>query len=253
MKSKFDSIEKLEGALIVSCQADHGEPLSSKEMIAALSLSVVSGGASALRLEGVENIRYVASVLKQHKLEIPILGLTKIHGLSVDQRLDQAYITPQFSDAEALAHAGADVIALDATGRPFKDGSTLKEAIDRIHSQLKKPVMADVATLEQGMAAAEYGADLISTTLFGYTRETILGDDAGPGFDLLSRMLGAVTTPVIMEGRVWSPDELEKAFALGAYSVVVGSAITRPHYITRRFVKAIPQRFARPELGSQKA
>ncbi len=253
MKAKFDSIEKLKGVLIVSCQADHGEPLCSPDIIAALSLSVVSGGASALRLEGVENVGCVAKVLAEKKLDIPIIGLTKIHGLSVDQRLKQAYITPQFADAEALSLAGADVIALDATGRPRQDGTGLKETIERIHDQLGKPVMADVATLEQGVAAAEYGADVISTTLFGYTSETLLGDDAEPGFDLLSRLVAAVRTPVIMEGRVWKPEDLDKAFLLGAYSVVVGSAITRPHYITRRFVNAIPDRIARREPGIQKA
>lgn len=253
MTAKFDSIEKLDGVLIVSCQADQGEPLCSPAIIAALSLSVVSGGASALRLEGVENVQKVAQVLNQNKLDIPLLGLTKIHGLSADQRLDQAYITPQFSCAEALARAGADIIALDATGRARLDGLDLKETIERIHEELEKPVMADVATFEEGMAAAEYGADLISTTLFGYTRETVLKEDAGPGFELLAKLVNSQKTPVIMEGRVWQPEELEKAFTLGAYAVVVGSAITRPHYITRRFVKAIPDRIARRKSGSRKA
>jgi len=234
MTSKFDSINKLEGVLIVSCQADVGEPLCKPEIIAALSLSVLSGGASALRLE-VENVAAVRAVT-----DVPIIGLTKIHGITYDERMNSAFITSTFEEAKALSDAGADIIAMDATGRPRKDGLSVEETITRIHNELGKPVMADLATIEEASAASAAGADIISTTLFGYTAETLAGDEVGPGFDLLEAMLKITDAPVIMEGRVWHPEEVTRAFKLGAYAVVVGSAITRPHHITKRFVRAVP-------------
>ncbi len=246
MTSKFDSINKLEGVLIVSCQADVGEPLCKPEIIAALSLSVLSGGASALRLEGVDNVRAVRAVT-----DVPIIGLTKIHGITYDERMNSAFITSTFADAKALSDAGADIIAIDATGRPRQDGLSVAETIARIHDELNKPVMADLATIEEAEAASKAGVDILSTTLFGYTRETLACDDVGPGFDLLSAMLKITNVPVIMEGRVWHPEEVTRAFDLGAYAVVVGSAITRPHHITKRFQRAIPQRASAKETGSQ--
>jgi N-acylglucosamine-6-phosphate 2-epimerase len=234
-KSKYGVIDKLKGVLIVSCQADRGEPLCKPEIIAALSLSVLSGGASALRLEGVENVCAVRAVT-----DVPIIALTKLHDITYEERMKCAFITSTFEEAHALSDAGADVIAIDATGRPRRDGLSVKEVIARIHDDLDKPVMADLATFEEAVAAAEAGADILSTTLFGYTTETLAGDEVGPGFDLLSKIVEAkLEAPVIMEGRVWNTDEVKKAFELGAHAVVVGSAITRPHHITRRFVRAI--------------
>lgn len=233
LSKKHDAIEALEGGLIVSCQASQGEPLAHPEHILAMSLTVLMGGACALRLEGVENVETVRKSTK-----VPIIGLTKIHGLNSLEMLQQVYITPTFEDAAALAAAGADIIALDATGRPRKDGMTLDKTINRIHFELNKPVWADCATKEDGIAAWKAGADIISTTLFGYTQETLTDDDS-PGFELLRDLIETVNVPVILEGRIWHPDEVTSAFDLGAYAVVVGSAITRPHYITKRFVEAI--------------
>lgn len=233
LSKKHDAIEALEGGLIVSCQASQGEPLAHPEHILAMSLTVLMGGACALRLEGVENVEAVRKSTK-----VPIIGLTKIHGLNSLEMLQQVYITPTFEDAAALAAAGADIIALDATGRPRKDGMSLDKTINRIHFELNKPVWADCATKEDGIAAWKAGADIISTTLFGYTQETLTDDDS-PGFELLRDLIETVNVPVILEGRIWHPDEVTSAFDLGAYAVVVGSAITRPHYITKRFVEAI--------------
>lgn len=231
------NLGKLYGGLIVSCQADVGEPLSSPEHIAALALSVVYGGAKGLRLEGAENVTKV----KQHlSTKIPVIGLTKAQEIPYGERLRRVYITPSFEDAQAIADAGAEIIALDATGRLRKDGLSLKETIDLIHNELKKPVWADVATCAEGVLAAELGADIISTTLFGYTEETIVPADHGPALCLLAELKRYILTPVVLEGRVWYPDEVRQAFDSGAHAVVVGSAITRPKLITERFVRATP-------------
>jgi N-acylglucosamine-6-phosphate 2-epimerase len=241
-RSVKDVIDSIDGAMIVSCQASRGEPLNHPDHILALSLSGINGGARGLRLEGVENIARVRKSLDQlYSGAVPIVGLTKSE-IPAEEKLTSVYITASFDDAKSLALAGADIIALDATGRKRADGLSLQETIGRIHAQLDKAVWADCATFGEGLAAYEAGADIISTTLFGYTAQTALPKEAGPGLDLLKEFVTHIKAPVILEGRIWHPEELTRAFELGAHAVVVGSAITRPQLITERFVKAIPSR-----------
>lgn len=230
-----DVITKLKGGLIVSAQASDGEPLAAPEHICALALSGLNGGATGLRLEGADNIAYL-----RKRTPAPIIGLVKSTAVHEKDRLKSVYITATYQEAAAVAKAGADVVALDATGRPRADGLSLPELVNKIREELGLPVWADVATYEQGLAAAEAGADVVSTTLFGYTEETEKPADHEPDFDLLARLCRDIKKPVVLEGRVWHPSEVKKAFELGAYAVVVGSAITRPQLITKRFVKAIP-------------
>ncbi len=233
---KYKVIPQLKDSLIVSCQADAGEPLADPGHINALSLSAVRGGAKALRLEGIENIKKVRAATA-----LPIIGLIKAKTISESERLYKVYITASFAEAKALALAGSDIIALDATERPRADGLTLEETIFRIHSELNKPVWADISTVEEGLKAASFGADLISTTLFGYTKETKLTSDQGPALELVEQLVQETKVPIVLEGRVWYPEEVKEAFERGAFAVVVGSAITRPQLITERFVRAIPK------------
>jgi N-acylglucosamine-6-phosphate 2-epimerase len=138
------------------------------------------------------------------------------------------YITPQFDHAAAIARAGADIIAIDATSRNRPEGETLGSLIDKIHHQLSKPVMADVDTIEAAIAAQKAGADIIGTTLYGYTTET--QNLSPPGFDLLSQMVEQLEVPAICEGGISSPQMARQALDLGAYAVVVGTAITGIDY-----------------------
>jgi Putative N-acetylmannosamine-6-phosphate epimerase len=237
----FATIESIKGNLVVSCQASSGEPLNHKTHILAMSLSALNGGAGGLRLEGVENIAFVREFVDiNYKGHVPIIGLTKSE-LSAEQKLNTAYITASYVEAAELARAGADIIALDATGRRRLDNLSLKETVEKIHSELNVPVWADCSTFSEGLAAAEAGCDVVSTTLYGYTAETELPKEHGPGLSLLKEFVTHLKVPVILEGRVWTPAELTEAFELGAHAVVVGSAITRPQLITERFVKAIPR------------
>ena len=158
------------------------------------------------------------------------------------ERLSRVYITDTFAEAEAIAEAGADIIALDATARPRSDGLSLSQLIASIHDRLNKPVWADISSVGEGLSAAACGADVISTTLYGYTEETKCAGDAPPDFSLLGTLVRELSLPVVLEGRVWQPEDVRRAFELGAHAVVVGSAITRPQLITRRFVHAIPPR-----------
>ena len=235
--TKWKQIETLRNALVVSCQADAEEPLGAKECINALSLTAIKGGAKGLRLEGTQNIQYV----RKHT-QLPIIGLTKSKDVTPEQRLDTVYITATTDDAYAVAQAGADIIALDATGRSRPDGSSLKNMIDLVHEELSRPAWADIATVEEALRAMELGADVISTTMYGYTTSTQRDADAPPDFELLTQLCKLSPVPVTLEGRVWQPAQVTSAFECGAWAVVVGSAITRPELITHRFVAALPDR-----------
>lgn len=236
-KSKFESITSLAHALIVSAQASDDEPLNRPEHLCAMALSGINGGAKGLRLEGCENIAYIRKYTDR-----PIIGLSKSKNVPENERLNRVYITATFAEAKAVVEAGADIVAIDATARERPDGSDLHQLIKAIHEKLGKAVWADVSSLSEGIGAAEAACDVISTTLYGYTAETRRPEQDPPDFELLASLCKNLQLPIVLEGRVWHPYELRQAFELGAYAVVVGSAITRPQLIAKRFVHAIPVR-----------
>ena len=200
--------------LIVSCQAPADSPLHDPIAIAAMARTAINRGASGVR---IDTPAHVAAVRQQ--LSAPIIGIWK-------QQLPgcEIYITPRFEDARAIALAGADIIAIDATLRNRPAGEDLKTLIDRIHSELGKLVMADVDSIEAAIAAAEAGADTVATTLFGYTPQT--EKFSPPGFDLLAQMVEKLEIPAICEGGIAAPSMAKKALDLGAVAVVVGTDIT---------------------------
>lgn len=213
--------------LIVSCQALEHEPLHGSHIMARMALAAQQGGAVGIRANSPDDIRAIRQSVK-----LPIIGIYK----RVYEGSD-VYITPTFEEAKAVAQAGADMIALDATARPRPRRETLGDLIRRIHEELDLPVMADCSTLEEALEAERLGADVVSSTLAGYTpysRKT-----EGPDFDLLREMLARVAVPVFAEGRFHTPERVAQALAMGCYAVVVGGAITRPQEITARFVSAI--------------
>ena len=222
-------ITNLKGKIIVSSQAMLGEPFYEEACMQAMMQSAINGGASALRVAGVRDVRMAK------ELGTTVIGLTKPDRLP-ENWMSVVYITPSIKDVKGLIEAGADIIAFDGTSRQRPDGCTLELIIDTIHSA-NRIAMADISTLEEGINCSNLGADIISTTLAGYTEESITSLET-PDFDLLNKLVKKVKKPVFLEGRVWSPEEVTKAFEIGAYSVVIGSAITRPHLITKRFVKA---------------
>ncbi|WP_349237207.1 putative N-acetylmannosamine-6-phosphate 2-epimerase [Bosea sp. ASV33] len=213
-------------SLAVSCQARADNPLHGPAFMAAMAQAAEQGGALALRANGPADIAAIRAVSR-----LPIIGILK----RWDDRFP-VYITPDFASAEAIAAAGADIIALDATDRP-RDGEPLDRLIARIRDELGKPVFADCATLEDGVRAAALGASYIATTLSGYTPETEARKALGPDIALIEALAKTVSVPIIAEGRVEQPEQLELAFAAGAHAVVVGTAITNPREITRRFAR----------------
>ena len=220
-------IEALKGKIVVSVQAMPAEPLYKEECMAAMMASVVNGGAGALRVAGARDVKNAKT------FNLPVIGLTKPEKLPENWK-EVVYITPSLKEVRELINAGADIIAFDGTTRQRPNNCTIGEIISEIHSA-NKLAMADISTLEEGINCAKLGADIISTTLAGYT---IQSGEPGeqPDYNLLERLVNTIDKPVILEGRIWEPDDVKKAFGLGAHCVVIGSAITRPQLITKRFV-----------------
>ena len=222
-------IQKLKGIVVVSVQAMPTEPLYAEQCMVAMMKSVVNGGAGALRVAGARDVKNAKKLFN-----IPVIGLTKPNKIPQNWK-EIVYITPTLKDVIELIESGADIIALDGTQRKRPQGDKLKDLIKFMHIN-KRIAMADISTVEEGIAAAEAGADILSTTLAGYTLESASSPSDGPDFELLKQLVEKTKTPVVLEGRIWEPEQVDKAFELGAHCVVIGSAITRPQLITKRFV-----------------
>ncbi|WP_084516229.1 N-acetylmannosamine-6-phosphate 2-epimerase [Microbacterium luticocti] len=219
-----DAIGCLAGGLIVSCQAYPGEPMRDPRTMAQIAQAAVDGGAVAVRLQGLDDIRVAAH------LPVPVVGLWKDGNAGV-------YITPSLEHAVAVADAGADVVALDGTRRRRRDGRTLVETIRALRVERDVLVMADCGSLDDARAAEDAGVDLIGTTLSGYTGERARTD--GPDLELIAEVARRCDAPVIGEGRVRTPDDAAAVLAAGALAVCVGTAITHPASITARFARAL--------------
>ena len=218
-------VNQVHHGLIVSCQALPGEPLFGAEIMARLALAAAQGGARAIRANTPADIRAI-----RQAVDLPIIGLYKadIPGYPV-------YITPTLDHARAVAAARADIIAIDATARPRPEPGSLADYIAAIQRETGCPVLADIATFAEGLAAEAAGADLVSTTMSGYTGDSPRQD--GPDLDLVRRLAAKLTAPLLAEGRYHLPEQLNQALAYGALAVVVGGAITRPQEITARLVR----------------
>ncbi|HET6986405.1 MAG TPA: putative N-acetylmannosamine-6-phosphate 2-epimerase [Kribbella sp.] len=216
------------GTLVVSCQAGPGNPFHSPAAMALMAQAAEAGGAGAIRANGPFDIAAIRAVTS-----LPIIGLHKLGDPA------GVFITPTYESAVGLAAAGADLIALDGTLRPRPDRQRLVQQIRRIHDELGVPVLADVDTLDSGLAARDAGADLVATTLSGYTNGRT---PTGPDVELVRRLAAELDCPVVAEGRIRTPQDVRAACDAGAYAVVVGHAITDPMDITSRLVNAIPAR-----------
>jgi N-acylglucosamine-6-phosphate 2-epimerase len=224
-----DVLDTLAGRLIVSAQAYPGEPMRDPRIMVAVAESAVRGGAAAIRLQGLDDIRMGAD-----SLGVPVIGLWK-------DGKDGVFITPTLDHARAVATAGADVIALDGTRRDRPDGRTLAETVHALRDETDALIMADCGSALDAVAAAEAGADIIGTTLAGYTGERPHGD--GPDLDLIAeiRALG-LDRFLVAEGRIHTPEHARLALEAGADSVVVGTAITHPQTITSWFDHTVSPR-----------
>ncbi len=213
-----------ENGLIVSCQAINGEPFYGENIMPLFAKACVEGGAAGIRANGIEEITEI-----KKKVQVPIIGIIK-----AEYPDSEVYITPTLKEVKALLETNVEVIALDATLRKRPNGENLEELIRYIREQ--KPeieIMADVSTIEEAIEAEKFGFDYIGSTLRGYTSYT-----KGlplPDIDFLSEMVKNLNTKVIAEGGIWETADLKNVIKTGVYAVVIGTAITRPREITRRF------------------
>ncbi|MFC5815764.1 N-acetylmannosamine-6-phosphate 2-epimerase [Nonomuraea harbinensis] len=223
--AEHPALAAIRGRLVVSCQAYPGEPMRDPDTMCRVARAVAAGGAAGIRAQGLEDLRRIRAAL-----DLPLIGLWKDGDGDV-------FITPTLDHALAVAATGVDIVAVDGTRRPRPDGRTLAETVKAVHDRTGRLVMADVSTYEEGIAAAEAGADVVGTTLSGYTAYSRPGP--GPDLELVAGLARDLPVPVIAEGRVHTAEQAAAAVEAGAYAVVVGTAITHPTTITRWFADRV--------------
>lgn len=227
-----DRIKNLKGKLIVSCQALENEPLHSDFIMGRMALAAKMGGACGIRANTVVDIKEI-----QKQVDLPIIGIIK-----KDYDDSEIYITPTMDEVDALVEAGVDIIALDATSRLRPGKKSLKEFFGEVRAKYPdKLFMADCSTEEEAIFADELGFDFIGTTMVGYTKESEGLRIEENDFEILRNILAKVKHKVIAEGNINTPEKCRRVIELGAFSVVVGSIITRPQLITKEFSKALEQ------------
>lgn len=219
-----DVLTRLDGGLIVSCQAYPGEAMRDPRTMVQVAQAAISGGAVGIRLQGLDDIRAGAA------LPVPVIGLWK------DGESD-VFITPTVAHARAVADAGADIVALDGTRRLRPDGLTLAETISQLRETHDVLVMADCGSLADAVTAESGGADVLGTTLSGYSGER--PKTLGPDLELIAQIREHCHLPIVAEGRIHSPAAAVASRDAGAFAVCVGTAITHPSTITSWFVEAI--------------
>ena len=219
---------KLKGHLIVSCQALDYEPLHSSFIMGRLAIAAVEGGAVGIRANTPEDVTEIKRVV-----DVPVIGLFKR-----DYPDSEVYITPTMEEIDAMVACGSDIIAMDATARIHPNGLTTDDLFAKAREAYPNQFfMADCATLEECIHAQEIGFDIVGTTMRSYTEYT--KGVRIPDFELFRQLKKSMSVPFIAEGGIWDPEEARLAIECGAFAVVVGSAITRPQIITRRYAKAV--------------
>lgn len=221
-------LDKLEGKLVVSCQALDDEPLHSSYIMSKMALAAKQGGASAIRAQGTEDI-----IAIRKECGLPVIGIIKREYKDSD-----IHITPSLKEVEELLKTDCEIIALDATPRQRPNREKLETLLKKIH-EAGILAMGDISTIEEAVAAEKLGFDCVGTTLSGYTDYSPQKESVD--FELIEAMSKKITIPIIAEGKIQEPKDLVKAFDLGADIVVVGGAITRPQQITERFVRALEE------------
>ena len=223
-------LNRLRGGLVVSCQALPGEPLyvTRGGVMPLLATAAAQAGAVAIRANSARDVREIKAAV-----ELPVIGLIKKQYPPFEP-----YITATQAEVEVLVAAGADIVALDCTDRERVDGLNPAAFIAQIRAEHPGLLlMADIATLDEGLAAADAGVDFVGTTLSGYTPQS--EGAAAPNFGLVEQLVSRTDVPIIAEGRIRTPGDARRMIDLGAFCVVVGGAITRPREIAAEFVEAL--------------
>lgn len=228
MDIKNETLNKIKGGLIVSCQALKTEPLYDSYIMSKMAYAAMLGGAVGIRANTIVDILAI-----RERVDLPIIGIIKEEYPDSD-----VYITPTMKEVDALVEIGCDIIATDATNRTRPDGKLFEEFFKEVRAKYPDQLfMADTSCFEEGKLAAELGFDLIGTTMAGYTPYT--KGRKLPDCELIEKYSKELDKPIIAEGGIWCPDDLKAVYKAGAFGAVCGTAITRPMDITKRFVKAL--------------
>ena len=225
---KKQILESLKGGLIVSCQVQHDDPIYTDNMVVKMAEAARWAGAVGIRANSPEQIK----AIKEAVPELPMIGLWKVWHDDTD-----VFITPTMKEVKAIWEAGAEIIALDCTAQVTHEGTQAWNLIKEVKKEIPEAIIfADVSNLEEAKRAVENGADIVAPTLYGYTKET--SHIEGADYRMFAQMCRELKDEayVMMEGHLYTPEDAMKCIFLGAHSVVVGSAITRPHLTAKRFV-----------------
>ena len=222
-------MEEVRHKLIVSCQALPDEPLHSDFIMARMAVAAKEGGASGIRANSVVDITAI-----QKAVDLPIIGIIKRDYEGAD-----VYITATMKEVDELMTVRPDIIAIDATTSTRPNGESLKEFFQKVKEKYPDQLwMADCSTIDEMLTADQLGFDYIGTTLVGYTKQSQGDKIESNDFEIIRKALSKLSHPLIAEGNIDTPDKVRRVLELGAYSVVVGSAITRPQLITKKFVES---------------
>jgi len=228
MKKKL--YEKIKGGLIVSCQALPDEPLHSSFIMSRMARAAFESGSVGIRANSVVDIQSI-----RDNVFLPMIGIIK-----KEYRGSDVFITPTIKEVRQVCATGSEIVAMDGTIRKRPNDENLVEIIKQVKDEYPDTLlMADTATLEDVKYASEIGFDIIGTTLYGYTAETLGKNIADNDFEHLKQVLESTDLPVIAEGKIDTPMKAKRAIELGCFSVVCGGAITRPQEIAQKFVDAI--------------
>lgn len=219
-------LEQIKNKLVVSCQALPDEPLHSSFIMGRMALAAKLGGASGIRAQSKEDILEIKKVV-----DLPVIGIVK---RNYDD--SEIYITPTKKELDELIETKCEMIAMDATLRDRPNGEKLEDLVAYVHEH-GILAMADCSTYEECVNAEKIGFDCVSTTLCGYTPYSKKVD--GPNIELIKKLVADLHVPILAEGKINTPEDLAAVYEAGAYSAVVGGAITRPKQITERFVKVL--------------
>ncbi|WP_337160753.1 N-acetylmannosamine-6-phosphate 2-epimerase [Vibrio alginolyticus] len=223
-------LDKVKGGLIVSCQALPDEPLHSSFIMSRLAMAAKQGGSVGIRANTPEDINAIKQVV-----DLPIVGIIK-----KNYQNSKVFITPTKIEILELCDSSVDMIAMDATFEERPNGESLSSIMTYIKSHYPEiQTMADIATLEQAIEAEKLGFDCVSTTLRGYTEETLGMRNDDNDFEFVRQLVETLSIPVIAEGNIDTPEKAACCLKSGCHAVVVGGAITRPKQITDKFVKAM--------------
>lgn len=229
-EGKKKMLDSIKNNLIVSCQALEHEPLHSSFIMSRMALAAKEGGAKGIRANSVEDICEIKKTV-----DLPIIGIIK-----KDYDQCTVFITPTVEEVEALVKVGVDIIAMDATLRKRPGNIDLDNFFKMVKDRFpNQKFMADCSTVEEALHADELGFDFIGTTLVGYTPQSQGLKIEENDFEIIRTILSQVKHPVIAEGNIDTPLKVKRVLELGCYSVVVGSIITRPQFITKRFTDMI--------------